>query len=143
YTCAFAVFSFAMLSRNVHSSFVHTPLNAAGKNASTTGWPFCELSVTGSRFSFIRVKSGAFDPTVAAIKPPRIAFSVGIVVKKGFTRDRGSAPHETLRPCHGCRRRQFQSGARGNPRLPRPQRRRQDDDHADSDRVYAGIGRQS
>src|SRR5215471_1234601 len=70
YTCAFAAFSFAMLSRNVHSSFVHTPLNAAGKNASTTGWPFCELSVTGSRFSFISVKSGAFDPTVADMKPP-------------------------------------------------------------------------
>src|SRR5580765_3073358 len=70
YTWAFALFSFAMLSRNVHSSFVHTPLNAAGKNASTTGCPFWELSVTGSRFSFIKVKSGAFDPTVADMKPP-------------------------------------------------------------------------
>src|SRR5580765_7756943 len=70
YTWAFALFSFAMLSRNVHSSFVHTPLNAAGKNASTTGCPFWELSVTGSRFSFISAKSGAFDPTVADMKPP-------------------------------------------------------------------------
>src|SRR6267154_884137 len=109
YTVALAALSFAMLSRNVQSSFVHTPVNAAGKNASTTGWPFCELRVTSSRLSFINVKSGAFDPTVAAIKPPRIAFSVGIVVKKGFRRDRGSTSHQTLRQGDGRQRRQLQS----------------------------------
>src|SRR5580765_3532200 len=111
YTVAFALFSFAMLSRNVHSSFVHTPVNAAGKNARTTGCPFWELRVTSSRLSFINLKSGAFDPTVAAIKPPQVAFSVGIVVKKGFTRDRGSAPHQTLRSGDGCRRRQLHGRA--------------------------------
>ena len=48
-TCAFAFPSRAIESRNVHSSLVHTELNAAGKNASTTGLPRSALSVTGSR----------------------------------------------------------------------------------------------
>ena len=57
------------LSRKVHISAVHVPLNAAGMNARTTG-PFfnSSLSVTGSRSSFIRVKSGALAPTSAAIR---------------------------------------------------------------------------
>jgi hypothetical protein len=38
-------------------------LNAAGKNASTTGLPLCSLSFTGWRSWLVKVKSGAFDPT--------------------------------------------------------------------------------
>ena len=64
YTCGVRMFSLPIASRNVHSSLVHTELNAAGKNASTTGRPRCALSVTGSRSWFISVKSGAFDPTL-------------------------------------------------------------------------------
>ena len=48
-TCAFAFPSWAIESRNVHISLVQTELNAAGKNASTTGFPRSLLSVTGSR----------------------------------------------------------------------------------------------
>src|SRR2546427_869514 len=62
-TWAFARLSCASESRNVQSSLVHTELNAAGKNASTTGRPRNALSVTGWRSSLIKVKSGAFDPT--------------------------------------------------------------------------------
>jgi hypothetical protein len=47
----------------MHSSFVQTELNAAGKKAMITGWPRCSLKVTGCRSSFFNVKSGAFDPT--------------------------------------------------------------------------------
>ena len=65
------LFSSAIESRNVHISFVHTPLKAAGKNARTTG-PFliCSLSVTCSRSWFGSVKSGAFAPTSTAIWAP-------------------------------------------------------------------------
>src|SRR5690349_14951586 len=54
-------------SRNVHISCVHVPLNAAGKNARTTG-PFfsSSLRVTGVRSWLLSVKSGAFAPTSAA-----------------------------------------------------------------------------
>jgi len=38
-TCASAFPSWAIESLKVHSSLVHTELNAAGKNASTTGLP--------------------------------------------------------------------------------------------------------
>src|SRR4051812_28846728 len=70
YTCACALLRAASESRKVQSSFVQTLLNAAGKKASTTGRPFCSLSVTGWRSWFVSVKSGAFDPTSTDIEPP-------------------------------------------------------------------------
>src|SRR6266545_5332221 len=62
-TCASAWLSRASESRNVHISLVQTELNAAGKNASTTGLPRSPHRVTGCRSWFVNVKSGAFDPT--------------------------------------------------------------------------------
>ncbi len=49
-TCAESLFRSASESRKVHISAVHVPLNAPGRNASTTG-PFftTSLSVTDSR----------------------------------------------------------------------------------------------
>ncbi len=156
-TCALALPSWAIESRNVHSSFVHTPLNAAGKNASTTGLPCSSLSVTGSRSWFVRVKSGAFDPTATAIKasitlvirlvrplhkPRRFGLAFLFVADRRCLCDRGSTPHETLRPRHRRGRRQLPRRARRDPRVPRTQRRRQDDDDADPDRLHAGHRRQ-
>jgi hypothetical protein len=59
-----------MESRNVHSSFVQTLLNAAGKDANTTGLPRWPLKLTGCRSWLVKVKSGAVDPTSADMNPP-------------------------------------------------------------------------
>src|SRR5262245_23205189 len=52
-------------------------------------------------------------------------------------RDRGPAPHETLRSGDRCPRHQLQGRARRDPRVPGPERRRQDDDDAHPDGIYA------
>src|SRR3954463_12663063 len=58
----------SLFSRKVHSSLVHTLLNAPGRNARTTG-PFFTSSLrrTVSRSWFTREKSGALAPTSMGI----------------------------------------------------------------------------
>src|SRR5262245_15452194 len=109
YTCALALFRAARLSRKVQSSFVHTELNAAGKNASTTGWPRLALRVTGSRSWLTSVKSGALEPTSTDMTPPGVLgydFWLArpkqrLPFQQETIRDRGPAPHEAVRSGDG------------------------------------------
>src|SRR5688572_25529325 len=120
YTWAFAVFRAARLSRKVQSSLVHTELNAAGKKASTTGWPRWALSVTDSRSWLTSVKSGAFEPTSTDMTPPGVlGYDFWLAPPKRRlpsnrrkTLDRGPEPHEAVRSIHRRRRHQLPRRAR-------------------------------
>ncbi len=68
---------------------------------------------------------------------PRRPASTGRV-----TGDRGSTPHQAVRPLHRRRRRHVPRRQGRDPRLPRPQRGRQDHDDAHPDGLHAGHRRQ-
>src|SRR5207245_10809850 len=67
-TWAFISLNFAMPSRNVHNSFVQTPVNAPGKKASTVGLPRNSESFTALRSLLTRVTSGTRLPTSTAMR---------------------------------------------------------------------------
>src|ERR1017187_6979185 len=67
-----------MASRKVQSSFVHTLVKAAGKNARTVTWP-CSGKFTALRSVSKSVTCGAWVPTLMAMGLPReICKDVGV-----------------------------------------------------------------